>query len=209
MYNRRGQGPERLRGRCGCRTVGNNACAATSGACSLIFEAAFDAARETLAQQPLAFTVADAIHGCTAIVATVRGGRTGRLSHRFVASGPIAKNRRMFSCCVTTHRLAGGRRGLAFLRRFGFGRLPLAALPFRLGMLPASFGRSTTFLLPLGGLPATQRLQTLGFSAIALVRPPGLEPLPAAFAKTNSPPQPSASGRRTAFVGILNVFHGR
>ena len=74
----------------------------TSSTRSLIFQVTLDAARRAIAQQPLTFTVANAIHGCTAIVATVRGGHTGRPSHRFVASGPIAKNLRVFSCCVTT-----------------------------------------------------------------------------------------------------------
>jgi hypothetical protein len=183
--------------------------AATSSTRSLIFQVALDAARRAIAQQPLTFTVANAIHGRAAIVTAVRGGRRGRFSHRLVTTGPVAKNVGMFFCCVTTRRLGGVRRGLLFLRRFGFGCLPLASLAFRLGMLPASFGRSATFLLPLGGLPATQLLQAFRFSAIALVRPLGMKPLPAAFAKTNSPPQPSASGTHTVFIGMLNLSHGR
>jgi hypothetical protein len=90
-----------------------------------------------------------------------------------------------------------------------FGRLPFASLPFRFGMPPASFRVGAPFLLPLGRLPTAQLLQTFRFSAVALVVPPRLKSPTAAFAQANSPSQPPASGTRTAFVGILNVSHGR
>jgi hypothetical protein len=115
----------------------------------------------------------------------------------------------MLFCCVTTRGLGGGRRGLLFLRRFGFGCVSLASLAFRLGMLPASFGRSTALLLPLCGLPAAQLLQAFRLSAVALVLTPRLESPPAAFAETSSPSQPPIPGGPTAFVGMLNVSHGR
>ena len=98
---------------------------------------------------------------------------------------------------------------LAFLRHVGLRCLPFASLPFRLGMLLASFRASTTFLLPLGRLPAPQLLQTFRLSAVALVVTPGLKSPPATFAETSSPSQPPASGRHTAFVGMLNLSHGR
>ncbi len=73
--------------------------------------------------------------------------RAGRFSHGFVTTGPIAKNFRMSSCCVTTRRLgSGGRRGFAILRRLGLACLPLASLPFRLGMPPAPFDAGAAFL---------------------------------------------------------------
>ena len=44
----------------------------------------------------LAFTVSDPLHGRTAGVATVRGGRARRFSHGLITAGTIAKNFRMF-----------------------------------------------------------------------------------------------------------------
>ena len=209
MYDRGRQVPGRDRSTCGCGIVRKATSQATFDARRLIFEAAFEAARLTLAQQPLAFTVADVIHGRTAVVATIRGRRTRRFSHGLVTSWPIAKNFRMF-CCVTTRALSGsGRGGLAFLRHVRPRGLPFPSLPFRLGMLLASFRTIATFLLPLGCLPATQRFQTFRFSAVALVVPPRLKSPPAAFAQTSSPPQPPTSGTRTVFVGMLNLSHGR
>jgi hypothetical protein len=210
MYDRRRHVPGGEHRTCGHRVVQKGTSRATFGACRLIFDAAFDAARLALAQQPLAFTVSDPIHGRSAVVVTVRGRRTRRFSHGLVTSWPIAKNFRMFSCCVTTRRLGGrGRCGLAFLQHFRPRGIPLPPLPFCLGMSPASFRTGPTSLLPLGCLPAMQLLLAFRFSAIALVVPPRLKPPPAAFAETSSPPQPPTSGTRAVFVGMLNLSHGR
>ena len=163
-----------------------------------------------IAPQPLAFTIACALHRRTALVATVRGRRTRRFSHRLVTSWPIAKNFGMFFCCVTTRRPGGrGRWGLASLRHVRPRGLPPPSLPFRLGMSPASFRSSTAFLLPLGCLPAMQRIQAFRFSAVALVVSPRLKSPPAAFTKTRSPSKPPAPGTHPAFVGMLNLSHGR
>jgi hypothetical protein len=116
----------------------------------------------------------------------------------------------MFFCCVTTRSGAGsGRHSRTLFRRLALVGLPLAPLPFRLGMLSASFGIGTAFLLTLGRLPAAQRLPAFGVLTIALVLPPGLKSPPAAFAKTRSPPQPSAPGGHAALLGMLNLSHGR
>ena len=104
---------------------------------------------------------------------------------------------------------AAGRCGLAFLRHVGSRCLPLPPLPFRLGMLSASFNVSAAFLLALGCLPAAQLLPAFGFLAIALVVPPSLKSPAAVFAKTRSPSQPPTPGRRPAFVAMLNLSHGR
>ena len=81
--------------------------------------------------------------------------RAWRFPHRFITAGAVAKNRGMFLCCVTTRRRGGsGRRGRTFLRRLALAGLPFASLPFRLGMLSASFSIRTVFLLTLGRLPA-------------------------------------------------------
>jgi hypothetical protein len=177
------------------------------GACSQILELAFDAARGTLAQQALALAVQHSIHDRAALVAAVRGGRTGRFSHRLVTTRPVTKNVRMFFCCVTTRGLgSGGLRGL------GLVCLPLAPLPFRLSMLPASFLAGAAFPLTLGRLPVAQFPPAFWLLAVALVLPPGLEPPPAALAKTRPPPQsltPSAPGGHTALFGMLNLSHGR
>ncbi len=220
MYDRGRQRPARDRRPCGSGSGRESVSATTFGAGRLILQLAFDAARETLAQQALALAVVDAIHGSAAGVAAVRGRRTRRFPHGVVTSGPITKNFRMPFCCVTTRRLGGdgapgapacGSRGggLLFLRRFGCGCLPLASLSLRLGVLPASFSAGTAFLLPLRGLPAAHLLQTFRLSAVALVRTPGLESSPAAFAETSSPSQPPTPGRRAAFIGMLNLSHGR
>ena len=210
MYDRRREvrGPNRRT--CGCGVVGKDTSPATFGARRLIFAAAFGAPRGALAQQPLALTVADSIHGHPAVVATIRGRRTVRFSHGLVTSWPIAEGRRVFFCCVTTRRLGGGGRwGLAFLPHVhARGFLP-PSLPFRLGMLPASLTASAAFLLPLGCLPAMQRFQAFGFSAIALVMPPGLKSPPATFAQTRSPPQPPALGMHPVYFGMLHLSHGR
>ena len=167
-------------------------------------------ARGAIAQQPLAFAVPHPLHGRTAVVATVRGGRTRGFPHRLIAAGTIAKKRGMFFCCVTTRRLGGGGRcGLAFLRHVRPQALPLPSLPLRLGMLPASFRAGATFPLPLGCLPAMQLLLTFRFPAIVLVVASCLKPVPAAFAETSSPPQSPTPGTRTVFVGMLNLSHGR
>jgi hypothetical protein len=210
MYDRGRQGPGWRRRTHGCKVAGKGTSQSPFDLRGLIFELAFDAARFTRAQQPLAFTVADLIHGHTAVVATVRGGRAGRFSHGLVTSWPIAKNWGMFFCCVTTRRSDdSGHWGLPFLRHVRPRGLPLPSLPFRLGMLPASFRGGAAFLLPLGCLPAMQRFQAFRFSAVALIVPACLKSPPAAFAKTSSPPQPPTPGTRIAFVGMLNVSHGR
>ncbi len=210
MYDRRRQVPGRNRKTCGCGIVRKATCQATFLACGLIFETAFESPLGMIAPQPLAFTVAHALHRRTAVVVTVRGRRTRRFSHRFVTSWPIAKNFGMFFCCVTTRRRGGsGRGGLAFLRHVRPRGLPSPSLPFRLGMPPASFNAGTAFLLPLGCLPATQLLPAFRFLAVALVMPPCLESPPTTFAQTSSPSQPPTPGGHTAFVGMLNLSHGR
>jgi len=164
-------------------------------ACRPILELAFDATRRTLAQQPFTFAVANSIHGPAAVIAAVASGRTRRFSHRLITAGSIAKNFRMFFCCVTTRRLGkGGVRGLVCLRRLGLLCLPLASPPFRLGMLPASFSAGAVPLLTLGRLPAAQFLTAFWLLAVTLVLPPGQEPPAAAFAEARSPPQPPAPG---------------
>jgi hypothetical protein len=116
----------------------------------------------------------------------------------------------MFFCCVTTRRLGGSRRwGMVFLSHVHARRLLPPSLPFRLGMLPVPLRASAAFLLPLGCLPAFQRFQAFGFSAIALVMPPGLKSSPAAFAQTPSPPQPPAPGMYPVYFGMLYLSHGR
>ena len=197
-----------------CQAVGKDTSAATLGACRLILELAFDAARRTLAQQALALAVQHSIHGRAALVAARGGWRAARFAHRLVTTGPVAKNVRMFFCCVTTRGLgSGGLRGLLFLRGLGLVCLPLfTPLPFRLSMLPAPFLAGTAFLLALGRLPATQFIPAFRLLAVALVLPPGLELPAAVFAETCPPPQsptPPAPGGRTALLGILNLSHGR
>jgi len=222
MYDRRRQEQGRQRKSCSCEVVEKRMSQATLVACRLIFEAAFEASRWVLAPQVLAFTVVDALHSRTAVVATVRGRRTGRFSHRLVTSGPIAKNFRMFFCCVTTRRLGGsgtlggapstlgaGRCGLAFLPHVGLRRLVFPSLPFCLGMFLASFKAGAAFLLPLGCLPATHRFRAFRFLAVALVVPPCLKSPPAVLAKTGSPPQPPTPGTPPTFFAMLNMSHGR
>jgi len=115
----------------------------------------------------------------------------------------------MFFSCVTTRRLCGGAgRDLTFLRGLGRACLPLASLPFRLGMPPTPFGPGAALLLTLGCLPASQRLPAFRIVAVALVLPPRLESPPAAFAETPSPPQPPAPGGHTALLDMLNWSHG-
>jgi len=215
---------------CGYAALGKGTSATTFGTRSPILELALDEACLTLTQQPLAFPVADAMHGRAAGVAAVRGGRAGRFSHGFVTAGPIAKKLGMFSCCVTTRRrsgggagrvpatgaLAGGSRvprwrvgGGAFPPYRGLVCLPLASLAFRLGVLPASLLAGTTFLLTLGRLPAAQRSPAFRILAVALVMPPRLKAPSAAFVEANSPPQPPAPGGHTASVGTLNLSPGR
>lgn len=183
MYDRERQEAARRRTTPAGEVVGRGRRQAAFGACPLIFEAAFDEARLTIAQQPLAFAIADAIDGRTAGVAAVRGPRPRRFSHRFAASWPIAKNRGIFSCCVTTRR----HRSRSFLPRVACGCPALTPLAFGLGVLPAAFRTRTTLLLPLGGLPAMQFLETGRFLAVVLIVPRCLKPPSAAFAETSSP----------------------
>jgi hypothetical protein len=185
------------------------ASAATSPARGLVFEKPLEAARGTIAQQPLALAVAHAIHGRTTAVATVQGGGTRRFPHGLVTSRPSTKNLGMFVCCVTTRRRNGSRRAGPFLRYRGRGCLAFAALPFCLGMLLASFSALATLMLPLGRLPTPQFRQAFRLSTVALVVTPCLKPPPATFAQTSPPPQPPAPGGHTAFVGMLNLSHGR
>lgn len=177
------------------------------GACGLILELAFDAARGTLAQQALALAVQHSIHDRAALVATVGSRRAVRFAHRRITARAVAKILWMFFCCVTTRGLgSGGLRGL------GLVCLPLAPLPFRLSMLPASFLAGAAFLLTLGRLPAAQFPPAFWLLAVTLVLPPGLEPPPAALAKTRPPPQsltPPAPGGHTALLGMLHLSHGR
>jgi hypothetical protein len=189
--------------------VAKGAAAATSPTRGLVFEKTLEAAHGTIAQQPLALAIAHAIHGRTTVIATVRGGRSRRFTHGLVTSRTSTKNRGMFVCCVTTRRRSGGCRTLPFLRYRGHGCLAFAALPFRLGMLLASFRASTTLVLPLGCLPTPQFRQTFRLSTVPLVMTPGLKLPPATFAQTSPPSQPPAPGRHTAFVGMLNLSHGR
>lgn len=184
MYDRERQEAVRRRTAPTGRVVGRGTRQAAFGACLSIFEAAFDAARFAIAQQPLAFAITDAIDGRTAGVAAVRGPRPRRFSHRFIASRPIAKNRGIFFCCVTTR----GTRSRSFPRRIACGCPALASLAFGLGVLPAAFRSLATLLLPLGGLPAMQLLETGRFLAVALIVPRCLKPSPTAFAETSSPP---------------------
>jgi len=128
---------------------------ATFIACRLILQSALEAARRTLAQQALAFSVSNAIHGRATAVATVRSRGARRFSHRLIAAGPIAKNFGVIFSRVTTRGLAGGgRRSAACLRRLGFDCLPLASLTFCLVVLAAAFVASAAFLLTLGRMPA-------------------------------------------------------
>jgi hypothetical protein len=71
------------------------AAAATLDACGPVFEAAFEAAHFPIAQQPLALTISDLLHGRTAGVTTIGCGDARRVSHRFIAAGTITKNFRM------------------------------------------------------------------------------------------------------------------
>jgi hypothetical protein len=209
MYDRRRQGRKRHRKTCRCGAVKKGTSATTSPTCGLVFEKSLEAARGTIAQQPLALAVAHAIHSRTTVVATVRGGRTRRFTHGPVTSRPSTKNLGMFVCCVTTRRRNGGRRALPFLRYHSRGGLAFAALPFRLGMLLASFNAITTFMLPLGRLPTPQFRQTFRLSTVALVVTSCLKSPPATFAQTSPPSQPPTPGRHTAFVGMLTLSHGR
>ena len=209
MYDRRRQGRKRRRSTCRGGVVAKGASAATSPTRGLVFEKPLEAARGTLAQQPLALAVAHAIHGHTTVVATVRSGRSRRCTHGLVTSRPSAKNLGMFVCCVTTRRRNGACRALPFLRHCGRGSLAFATLPFRLGMLLASFSASTTLVLPLGRLPTPQFRQTFRLSTVPLVVTPGLKPPLTTFAQTSPPSQPPAPGGHTAFVGMLNLSHGR
>jgi hypothetical protein len=209
MYDRRRQGRKRHPRTCRGEAVAKGASATTSPTRGLVFKKAIEAARGTIAQQPLALAVAHAIHGRTTVVATVRGGRSRRLAHGLVTSRPSTKNPGMFLCCVTTRRLSGGRQALAFLRYRGRAGIALAALPFRLGMLLASSNAITTLMLPLGRLPTPQFRQTFRLAAVALVVTPCLKPPCATFAQTSPPSQPPAPGGHIAFVGMLILFHGR
>lgn len=189
---------------------GKRALATTFLACGPILQAALDAACFPLAQQPLALAVVDPIHGHAAVVAAVPCRRTSRFPHGLVAAGPVAKNLRMSFCCVTTRGLCvGGRRHFGTFRHAGLVRLPFASLPFRLGMLPAPFRGGSAFPLPLGRLPTVQALQTFGFLAVVLVVPPRLESAAALFVEARAPSQSTAPGVRIAFVGMLNLSHGR
>jgi hypothetical protein len=209
MYDRRRQGWQWHRRTCCGGAVAKRASAATSLTCGLVFEKTLEAARGTIAQQPLALAVAHAIHGRTTVVATVRGGRTRRFTYGLVTSWPSAKNLGTFVCCVTTRRRSGGCRTLPFLRHRGRRCVAFAALPLRLGMLLASFSARTTLVLPLGRLPTPQFRQTFRLSTVALVVTPGLKSPPATFAQTSPPSPPPTPGRHTACVGMLNLSHGR
>lgn len=209
MYDRRRRARKRHPRTCRRGAVAKGTSAATSPPRDLVFEKTLEAARGTIAQQPLALAVPHAIYGRTTVVATVRGGRSRRFTHGLVTSRPSAKKPGMFLCCVTTRGRRGGRRKLPFLRHRGRGGLAFAALPFRLGMPLASFRARTTLVLPLGRLPTPQFRQASRLSTVALVVTPGLEPPPATFAQTSPPSQPPAPGRHTAFVGMLTLSHGR
>lgn len=209
MYDRRPQGWPWHRRTCRYGAVENGASAATSFTRGLVFEKTLEAAHGTIAQQPLTLAIAHAIHGRTTVIATVRGGRSRRFTHGLVTSRTSAKNLGMFVCCVTTRRRSGGCRTLAFLRHRGHGCLALATPPFRLGMLLASCNARTTLVLPLGRLPTPQFRQTFRLSTVPLVVTPGLKSPCATFAQTSPPSQPPAPGRHTAFVGMLNLSHGR
>ena len=200
-----------MRHRRTCRrgVVAKGASLAKSPTRGLVFEKTLEAARGTIAQQPLALAVMHAIHGRTTVVATVRGGRTRRFTYGLVTSRPSTKNLGMFVCCVTTRRLSGGCWTLPFLRYRGRGGLAFAALPFRLGMLLASFRARTTLVLPLGRLPTPQFRQAFRLSTVALVMTPCLKSPPAIFAQTSPPSQPPAPGGHIAFGGMLTPFHGR
>ena len=188
--------------------MGKNTSAATLGACRLILELAFDAARKTLAQQPFTFAVPDPVHGRAALVAAVGSGGAGGRSHRLITARPIAKNSGMPSFCVTTRRPLGGRRAPALLGRWGRVRLPLASLAFRFGMPAASFVARAAFLLTLGSLPAAQFPAAFRVLAVVLVLPPSPEPPAAALAQARSPPQPPPGGH-TLSLAMLNLSHGR
>lgn len=186
--------------------------AATFLARRLILVLAFDAARKTLAQQPFTFAVSYPVHGRAALVAAVRSRRAGGFPHRLITTGPIAKNFGMPAFCVTTRGPVGGRCALALLGPFGRLCLPLASLAFRFGMPAAPFVAGAAFLLTLGGLPAAQFPAAFRVLAVVLVLPPRVESPAATFAEARSPsqpPTPADSGRRTAFLGMLNVSHGR
>jgi hypothetical protein len=53
-----------------------------------------EAARFTLAPQPLAFSVAGLIDGRTAVVATVRGSHARRITRGLITAGTVAKKLR-------------------------------------------------------------------------------------------------------------------
>ena len=63
-----------------------------AGLPGLVFEVTLEAARFTLAPQPLALTVAGLIDGRTALVATVGGGHPRRIPRRLITTGTITKN---------------------------------------------------------------------------------------------------------------------
>lgn len=209
MYDRRRQGRKRHRRTCRRGAVAKGAPAATSLTRGLVFEKTFETARGTIAQQPLALAVAHATDGRTTVVATVRGRRSRRFTHGPVTSRPSTKNPGMFVCCVTTRRRSGGCGALSSLRYRGRGSLALASLPLRLGVLLASFSARTTLVLPLGRLPTPQFRQTFRLSTVALVVTPCLKPPCATLAQTSPPSQPPAPGGHAAFVGMLNLSHGR
>jgi hypothetical protein len=78
------------------RAVEKGALAATLGACGLVFQATFEAAHFTIAQQPLAFTISRLLHGRTTGVAAIARWGARRVPHGFVTAGAIAKNCGMF-----------------------------------------------------------------------------------------------------------------
>jgi hypothetical protein len=179
-----------------------DASAVTFHSRGFVLVAALAAYLLVVAQQPLALAVADLVHGRTALVAAIGGRRTTRLPDRLVAAGAIAKSSQNFFCCVTT-------RGLLFWASVPFRCLPFASPPFRLGMPLASFQGGTEFLLPLARLPTTQPLQTFRVLAVALLVPPRPKSPAAVFVEASAPSQQTASGTRIAFLGMLDLSHGR
>jgi hypothetical protein len=65
---------------------------ATLVLCSLVFQAAFEAAHFAIAPQPLTFAVPSPLDVGAALVATVGGGHPRRIPWRLVATGTITKN---------------------------------------------------------------------------------------------------------------------
>ncbi len=209
MYDRRRQRRKQHPRSCRGGAAAKGASAVTSLTRGLVLEKTLEAARGTIAQQPLALAVAHAIHGCPTVVAAVRGGRTRRFTHALITSRPSTRNPWMAVCCVTTRRLSGGCPALLFLRHRYRGGLAFATLPLSLGMLLASFNTSATLVLPLGRLPTSQFRQTFRLSTVPLVVTPGPKSPCATFAETSPPSQPPAPGGHIAFVGMLTLSHGR